>query len=53
MAGKQKRPGARGKTHLPEKSCARCGRPFKWRRKWADVWDDVRYCSDRCKRSRD
>ncbi len=21
-----------------------------WRRKWARVWDDVRYCSDGCRR---
>jgi hypothetical protein len=31
------------------KVCARCGRPFTWRRKWARDWDQVRYCSDRCR----
>lgn len=40
------------KPHLPEKPCAVCGRPFTWRRKWAKVWDEVRYCSDRCRRER-
>lgn len=40
------------KPHLPEKPCAVCGRPFAWRRKWAKVWDEVRYCSDRCRRAR-
>ncbi|WP_375464977.1 DUF2256 domain-containing protein [uncultured Methylobacterium sp.] len=37
------------KGDLPEKTCAQCGRPFAWRRKWARVWDEVRYCSDRCR----
>lgn len=32
-----------------EKICATCGRRFEWRRKWADVWDEVRYCSRGCK----
>ncbi|WP_306372773.1 DUF2256 domain-containing protein [Pseudooceanicola lipolyticus] len=43
---------ARRKGDLPEKTCATCGRPFAWRRKWATVWDEVRHCSDRCRRSR-
>lgn len=34
----------------PEKTCATCGRPFEWRRKWADVWHEVRYCSAACRR---
>lgn len=37
------------KRDLPAKTCATCGRPFVWRRKWAKVWDQVRYCSDRCR----
>lgn len=35
---------------LPEKLCASCGRPFAWRKKWADCWEEVKYCSDRCRR---
>ncbi|WP_081826360.1 DUF2256 domain-containing protein [Candidatus Phaeomarinobacter ectocarpi] len=42
----------RKKHDLPTKDCAVCRRPFTWRRKWADVWDDVRYCSERCRRAR-
>ncbi|MDX2257444.1 MAG: DUF2256 domain-containing protein [Hyphomicrobiaceae bacterium] len=42
----------RKKSDLPEKVCAACGRPFSWRKKWARVWDEVRYCSDRCRRAR-
>jgi hypothetical protein len=36
----------------PTKICAVCGRSFQWRRKWKDVWDEVRYCSERCRRDR-
>lgn len=39
----------RKKSDLPSKPCAYCARPFTWRKKWADVWDEVRYCSDRCR----
>ncbi|MCP1337669.1 DUF2256 domain-containing protein [Futiania mangrovi] len=42
----------RRRSDLPQKTCAACGRPFAWRRKWADVWDEVRYCSDACRRAR-
>lgn len=40
------------KAHLPEKICACCGRPFKWRKKWERCWEAVKYCSERCKRAR-
>ncbi|MDP5327351.1 MAG: DUF2256 domain-containing protein [Paracoccaceae bacterium] len=40
------------KADLPQKICAQCGRPFAWRKKWARVWDEVRFCSERCKRAR-
>ncbi|MEZ9526607.1 DUF2256 domain-containing protein [Enterovibrio norvegicus] len=36
------------KQDLPSKTCAVCQRPFTWRKKWARVWDDVKYCSKRC-----
>jgi hypothetical protein len=38
------------KCDLPQKVCARCGRPFAWRKKWVRDWEAVRYCSERCKR---
>ncbi|NCY03802.1 MAG: DUF2256 domain-containing protein [Planctomycetia bacterium] len=38
------------RKHLPTKLCAACGRPFSWRRKWARCWEQVRYCSERCRR---
>ncbi|WP_199902656.1 DUF2256 domain-containing protein [Azospirillum sp. B4] len=40
----------RRKADLPTKTCAQCGRPFAWRRKWKLVWNAVKYCSDRCRR---
>ncbi|MEL7543988.1 MAG: DUF2256 domain-containing protein [Pseudomonadota bacterium] len=42
----------RRKTDLPEKVCPVCERPFTWRKKWSKVWDEVRYCSERCRRAR-
>ncbi|WP_159999357.1 DUF2256 domain-containing protein [Roseomonas sp. 18066] len=43
---------AHRKPDLPQKPCAACGRPFAWRRKWAAVWDEVRFCSDACRSGR-
>ena len=40
---------APAKGDLPQKVCAACGLPFAWRRKWAGDWDQVRFCSDRCR----
>lgn len=37
---------------LPEKTCPVCGFSFDWRKKWEDCWDDVKYCSERCRRNR-
>ena len=34
---------------LPEKICPVCSRPFAWRKKWERCWEQVRYCSDRCR----
>lgn len=42
----------RRKGDLPQKTCASCGRPFTWRKAWEKVWDEVRYCSDRCRAQR-
>ncbi|MEQ5870451.1 DUF2256 domain-containing protein [Sagittula sp. NFXS13] len=40
------------KSNLPEKTCATCGRTFTWRKAWVKVWEDVRYCSNRCRAER-
>ena len=34
------------------KICDTCGREITWRKKWADDWDNVRYCSKACRRAR-
>ncbi|WP_353737314.1 DUF2256 domain-containing protein [Acidiphilium sp.] len=44
--------GAVRKGDLPQKTCAACGRPFAWRRKWARDWDAVKFCSDACRTGR-
>jgi hypothetical protein len=43
---------ARRKSELPSKVCLVCGRPFTWRKKWERDWDQVKYCSERCQRSK-
>ncbi|NVK75210.1 MAG: DUF2256 domain-containing protein [Oceanospirillaceae bacterium] len=36
----------------PTKICLVCNRPFTWRKKWERDWDAVKYCSERCRRSK-
>ncbi|WP_308738285.1 DUF2256 domain-containing protein [Acinetobacter seifertii] len=38
------------KQHLAQKICVYCQRPFDWRKKWERCWEEVKYCSERCKR---
>ncbi|MCB0791368.1 MAG: DUF2256 domain-containing protein [Flavobacteriales bacterium] len=43
--------------HVPpseraSRTCMTCGRPFQWRKKWERVWEEVKYCSERCRRKR-
>ncbi|WP_281719019.1 DUF2256 domain-containing protein [Pandoraea apista] len=40
------------KPFLPIKICPVCGRSFVWRKKWARAWENVTYCSERCRRLR-
>jgi hypothetical protein len=37
-------------TDRADKTCASCGRRIEWRSKWARNWDEIRYCSDACRR---
>ena len=39
--------------NLPTKTCPVCNREFEWRKKWANDWDNVKYCSERCRRHKD
>jgi len=40
------------KQHLPQKICIVCEKPFTWRKKWEKVWDEVKFCSERCRRNK-
>ncbi|MBK7442783.1 MAG: DUF2256 domain-containing protein [Bacteroidetes bacterium] len=40
------------KLHLPQKTCPVCKREFAWRKKWEKVWNEVIYCSEKCKRNK-
>ncbi|MDB4265311.1 DUF2256 and DUF3253 domain-containing protein [bacterium] len=36
----------------PDKVCQTCGRTIQWRKKWENSWDEVKYCSSRCRSSK-
>lgn len=40
------------KKDLPEKICPVCNRPFKWRKKWKKNWNQVTYCSYKCRKKK-
>jgi hypothetical protein len=40
------------KADLPAKICIACNRSFTWRKKWEKVWDEVKYCSDKCRKNK-
>lgn len=40
------------KRNYSTKLCLICKRPFAWRKKWARDWENVKYCSERCKRNK-
>ncbi|NBW31811.1 MAG: DUF2256 domain-containing protein [bacterium] len=51
-ARRETRQPHRPPSERPEKICVVCGRPFQWRKRWERVWDEVKYCSDACRRRR-
>eukprot|EP01026_Neomeris_dumetosa_P072385 TRINITY_DN736_c0_g2_i2.p5 TRINITY_DN736_c0_g2~~TRINITY_DN736_c0_g2_i2.p5 ORF type:complete len:114 (+),score=8.73 TRINITY_DN736_c0_g2_i2:254-595(+) len=48
----KKMPRGVKKEHLPSKICLMCNRPFTWRKKWENCWDEVQTCSERCRNER-
>jgi hypothetical protein len=40
------------KKNLPSKVCPVCARPFDWRKKWERNWENIIYCSERCRRTK-
>ena len=39
------------KNGFAPKVCIVCAKEFEWRKKWSRDWENVRYCSDRCRQS--
>ena len=37
------------KNKFENKICPICNRPFSWRKKWKKDWDNVKYCSKKCR----
>ncbi|MEC8460301.1 MAG: DUF2256 domain-containing protein [Bacteroidota bacterium] len=37
------------KSYLDQKICIICEKPFTWRKKWSKNWENVKYCSSKCK----
>jgi hypothetical protein len=40
------------KSYLPQKNCIVCNKPFTWRKKWEKNWDEIKYCSDKCRKQK-
>lgn len=40
------------KSYLSSKECKACRREFSWRKKWEKNWDEVKYCSDTCRKGK-
>jgi len=40
------------KKPLPYKTCNTCKKPYNWRKKWAKNWENVKYCSERCRKNK-
>lgn len=43
---------AHHKTNLPSKVCLVCNLTFNWRKKWKTNWNEVKYCSEKCRRNK-
>ncbi|MCU7616278.1 DUF2256 domain-containing protein [Chryseobacterium sp. PBS4-4] len=39
-------------ANLPSKICEVCRLPFNWRKKWKKNWNEVKYCSEKCRKSK-
>ena len=34
------------------KTCVVCKKPMEWRKKWKKNWNEVKYCSERCRKNK-
>jgi hypothetical protein len=39
-------------SHPEGKPCVACGRWIDWRKKWERDWDNVKFCSDACRKKK-
>ncbi|MGY8772964.1 MAG: DUF2256 domain-containing protein [Gammaproteobacteria bacterium] len=37
------------KINLPKKICYYCKKQFAWRKKWERAWEEIKFCSLKCK----
>ena len=40
------------KNGFKPRVCVTCNLEFEWRKKWAKNWENVKYCSEKCSRSK-
>ncbi|APY00198.1 DUF2256 domain-containing protein [Lacinutrix venerupis] len=40
------------KQNLPTKICLTCLLPFTWRKKWENNWNNIKYCSKKCRQTK-
>ncbi len=40
------------KSNLPVKICAGCGKPMAWRKRWQKIWEQVKFCSEKCRKNK-
>ena len=52
QADARKRGFKGNKSTLPSKPCLVCGKSMAWRKAWAKNWQEVKYCSDKCRRNK-
>ncbi|MFK7828982.1 MAG: DUF2256 domain-containing protein [Congregibacter sp.] len=48
MGRKRQNKVAQPRKPRAEKQCPVCERPFHWRARWKNNWDEIVYCSRRC-----
>ena len=39
------------KSKLPTKECVVCHKPMQWRKSWSKNWENVKYCSEKCRKA--
>ncbi|MFZ1845860.1 MAG: DUF2256 domain-containing protein [Saprospiraceae bacterium] len=37
---------------MPDKICPVCNLKFSWRKKWLKNWEEVKYCSVKCRNNK-